>query len=129
MPAVIRVNDRDEYEVPTATLGELRRIKQLFGVVPRDFADVSDPDVIGGLLYVAMKRANVAPNDDAIVARIDAISKVEFIAEDEDEDPTPAAEEHPDAAGDVTVSSPETTPEPSGNPSTPASTESQRRIA
>lgn len=122
----IRVDDKKSYEVPSGTLGELREVKRIFGVVPRDFTDISDPDVVGGILFIAMKRAKVAPTDDEIVALIDAVEKVEFIEDEAKADPTPAAENA--AAPDEPTSAktdlnPETTPEPSGDPSTPASTE------
>lgn len=114
--------DGVEYEVVAGTLGELRTVKRIFGVVPSSMKDATDPDVIGAVLFIAMKRANAAPNDDAIVALIDSTRNVELIADESDADPTKAADEAA-SENDATGSSPVTTPAPSGELSTPASTE------
>src|SRR3954471_23783329 len=78
------------YDVPTATLGELRQIKQHFGVTVREFAENAlDPDVIAAMAWLSIKRANPA----VTIADIDPIESVELLDAEDEPDPTPAAED------------------------------------
>ena len=123
--------DGQEYEVPApATLGELREIKRHYGVTPVDFGNVTDPDVLSGLLFISAKRGKAAPDDYEILKWIDGITAIEFIADEDDAeaaDPTKAADEaaSDESAPSVTTdSNPATTPANSGTRDISASTES-----
>lgn len=80
--------DGVEYELPKATLGELRTIKREFGVVLTEDTDLRDPDVAAALAYIAMRRALPATT----VADIDRITSIDFL---DDEDAEDVAEETP----------------------------------
>lgn len=81
-------------------MGELRQMKRLFDLPRPSEIDFRNIDHVAGVLFVAIKRSAANLPDDAIVARVDAVAKVDFELEPGDEgyeseaDPTPA----PDAA-------------------------------
>lgn len=111
--ARIKVTGLGEYEIPTdLTLGEMRTLKR-FGVT--DFSDVSaeDPDVLAGMLFIAMRRVNPAVTEDTI-------DKIPATAFDFVDDETPEEAGPPPVAANgnaPAASASEKTPAVSGSPS------------
>lgn len=97
------------YPMPEAfTYREMGRIKMLTGIRAGEIEDAllaGDTDVIVAISQIAAERAGDA-------APIEALENLEFgaIRVEVEEDPTPAASEAAEDAGDA----PQTTPEPGG---------------
>lgn len=97
------------YPMPEAfTYREMGRIKTLTGIRAGEIEDAllaGDTDVIVAISQIAAERAGDA-------APIEALENLEFgaIRVEVEEDPTPAASEAAEDAGDA----PQTTPEPGG---------------
>lgn len=99
------------YPMPeTFTYREMGRIKTLTGIRAGEIEDAllaGDTDVIVAIAQIAAERAGDS-------APVDALESLDFgaIRVEAEEDPTPAAEEAAEDAGDA----PQTTPETGGTP-------------
>lgn len=112
------------YEAPTATLGELRTIKRLFGVNDLESVTFGDPDFLAGLVFITIRRERPGEDEAALFAEVEAVTQIELVDDDEDDAdrPTEAAEAaSPESA--ATDSSPVTTPADSGIPPSVVSTD------
>lgn len=93
--AFFRVKVGDQvYELDRLTLGDGRVLKQKFGLEDLTKISPGDPDMLVGLLFLALKRAKPDAPDANLIAEIEDIDIDGFtdLADDEDDDAGPPAE-------------------------------------
>lgn len=80
-----------QYELGELNLGEFRLLKRHFGVDNMAAIHPGDPDVLVGLVVVAMLRDNPERDVEDAVREVEALSSIEIDADEDDEsDPTSA---------------------------------------
>lgn len=78
-------------------LGELRQMKRLFGVLP-DNLDEGDPDTLGALVYIAVRRKYPELSETDAVAKVDSLQDISATVDEEQEE-TPADPQMPAPGG------------------------------
>lgn len=91
----------ETYELERLTIGDSRILKRDFGLSDLEHFNPGDPDVVAGLLTLAISKAKDIPISEATkIADAVDFEDFESISDDEEEgaeDPTPAAEAADDA--------------------------------
>lgn len=111
------IADGVSYEFPEGkmTLGEQRAIHRDFGVNPAEGVDFS-PSLVAAFLCVAIRRAEPHLPWKAAIAKVDAVTTIDFEEDEEpasEAGPTPAADAAPSTASTEADAAP-APPAPSG---------------
>lgn len=108
------------YELEKLTLGDSRTLKHKFGLADLTEFSSTDPDVIVGLLALAIRKADPSKTIDEAAAEADEIDFEDFVtmadAKEPEADAAPLAVDAEVTSVPLASGSPETTPETPGQP-------------